>query len=192
MTLLCSLARGHGADHSGAAWVQRFPAPPAADPTGNAGHRAEPQRSCSATTRSLRGQEIFRGQRRLGRVTTVVSHGPYISAMGRGLGGSRGPYGAEEVMSQHPAGTTGRRDGAADGLSRIHCTPRQADDTTTRPSESGSGSTRQSDVRDSEPDPALAMSDEARRDSASDDMIEYRRRHGSLSANVVTVVPPMA
>ena len=39
-------------------------------------------------------------------------------------------------------------DGAADGLSRS--TPRYADDTTTRPS--GSGPTRQSDARDSEPD----------------------------------------
>ena len=39
-------------------------------------------------------------------------------------------------------------DGAAGGLSRS--TPLQADDTTTRPS--GSGPTRQSDVRDSEPD----------------------------------------
>jgi hypothetical protein len=42
------------ADHSGAARVQRFPAPPAADPTGTAGHRAEPRRSCSATTPSRR------------------------------------------------------------------------------------------------------------------------------------------
>ncbi len=40
------------ADHSGAALVQRYPAPSAADPIGNAGHRAEPQRSCSATTPS--------------------------------------------------------------------------------------------------------------------------------------------
>ena len=39
-------------------------------------------------------------------------------------------------------------DGAAGGLSRS--TPRQVDDTTTRPS--GSGPTRQSDDRDSEPD----------------------------------------
>jgi hypothetical protein len=53
-TLLGSLARGHKADYSGAARVQRFPAPPAADPTGNAGHRAEPRRSCSATTPSRR------------------------------------------------------------------------------------------------------------------------------------------
>ena len=51
-TLLGSLARGHKADYSGAARVQRFPAPPAADPTGNAGHRVEPRRSCSATTPS--------------------------------------------------------------------------------------------------------------------------------------------
>ena len=36
------------------AWAQRFPAPPAADPTGTAGHRAEPQRSCLATTPSRR------------------------------------------------------------------------------------------------------------------------------------------
>ena len=40
------------------------------------------------------------------------------------------------------------QDGAADGLSRS--TPRQADATTTRPS--GSRLTRQSDVRDLEPD----------------------------------------
>ena len=53
-TLLGSLARGHKADYSGAARVQRFPAQPAADPTGNAGHRAEPRRSCSATTPSRR------------------------------------------------------------------------------------------------------------------------------------------
>jgi hypothetical protein len=39
-------------------------------------------------------------------------------------------------------------DGAADGLSRS--TPRHADDTTKRPS--GSGPTRESDARDSEPD----------------------------------------
>ena len=54
--LLGSLARGHGADHrdSGAARVQRYPAPQAEDPTGNAGHRAEPRRSCSATTPSRR------------------------------------------------------------------------------------------------------------------------------------------
>ncbi len=52
-TLLGSLARGHKADYSRAAWVQRYPALPAADQTGNAGHRAEPRRSCSATTPSL-------------------------------------------------------------------------------------------------------------------------------------------
>ena len=61
-TLLGSLARGHGADHSGAARVQRFPAPPAADPTGTAGHRAKPRRSCSATTPSRRaGCRLQRG-----------------------------------------------------------------------------------------------------------------------------------
>ena len=40
-------------------------------------------------------------------------------------------------------------DGAAGGLCRS--TPRRADDTNTRPSESGAGPTRQSDDRDSEP-----------------------------------------
>ena len=53
-TLLGPLARGRKTDHSGAARVQRCPAPPAADPTGNAGHGAEPRRSCSATTPSRR------------------------------------------------------------------------------------------------------------------------------------------
>ena len=43
-TLLGSRATGHGADHIGAGAT--IPAPQAADPTGTAGRRAEPRRSC--------------------------------------------------------------------------------------------------------------------------------------------------
>ncbi len=55
-TLLSSLARGHKVDHSGAARVQRYPAPPAADPPGKAGHRAEPRRSCNYAILARRPQ----------------------------------------------------------------------------------------------------------------------------------------
>ena len=112
-TLLGSLARGHKADYSGAARVQRFPAPPAADPTGNAGHRAEPRRSCSATTPSWHvavcATAELLGTARLGDTTADLSRDACSGGAAGATCRSKHLKALWTTDSDGAAGRTGRR-----------------------------------------------------------------------------------
>ena len=129
-TLLGSLARGHGADHSGAARLQRFLVPPAAESAQtqpglralgrSRGGAARQLRHLGAPAADLDGgtaSQVLATAELLGTTRLGItdcgpcvlwwSRGSYVpeqapqGTMGRGLGWSRGPYGPEE---QHDFG----------------------------------------------------------------------------------------